>query len=379
MPLFVTVVGAGAIGGWTALHLIRSGARVTLLDAWGPGNSRSTSGDETRVIRGSYGPNAIYTEMVARSLPMWKENQSRWGVKLLRQVGSIWMAGAQDAYEQASVRNIRAAGMPVEELSAKDGRSRFPQMNWSGIDWAVYEPQGGFLMARRGCQAVQEAFIAEGGAYRQAAAHWTGSHLELHDQSRLEADAFVFACGPWLPKLLPEVLGHVLTPTRQELIYLGTPSGDASFHEDSFPAWVDNSGVRFYGIPGNEWRGFKVAKDVPGPATDPTSQDRLVSREAAAELRDYAAMRFPALASAPVAETRVCQYEMSADGHLIVDRLPGSANVWIAGGGSGHSYKFAPALGEHVAQLVLGNAAARPEFRLHRFASLEPNAIGERK
>lgn len=379
MPSPVAVIGAGAFGGWTALHLVRSGARVTLIDAWGPGNSRSSSGDETRVIRGSYGPNAIYTEMTARSIPMWKENERRWGVKLLHQSGVLWMVAKTDGYENASIENVRRAGMPIQVLSRAEGMSRFPQINWEGIEWSIFEPDGGYLLARRGCQAVLAGFQAEGGTYRQGSAHWSGTHVELGAGERVEADQFVFACGPWLPLLFPDVLGKVLTPTRQEVIYLGTPAGNSAFDDGRFPVWADNGAVRFYGIPGNEWRGFKVAKDVPGPPFDPETGDRIISQEGLAELRDYAAMRFPALAGAPLLESRVCQYEMSADGNLIVDRLPGATNVWIAGGGSGHSYKFAPALGDHVAQLVLGNAAPREQFRLERFAGTAPGAVGERK
>ncbi|MFN0067646.1 MAG: FAD-dependent oxidoreductase, partial [Limisphaerales bacterium] len=87
MPDHIAVIGAGAFGGWTALNLLRAGARVTLIDAWGPGHSRSSSGDETRVIRGSYGPNTIYTRMVARSLPLWRDNQRKWEVPLLIETG----------------------------------------------------------------------------------------------------------------------------------------------------------------------------------------------------------------------------------------------------------------------------------------------------
>ena len=114
MAITVTVIGAGAFGGWTALHLLRAGCRVTLVDAWGPGHSRSSSGDETRVIRGSYGPNAIYTQMVARAIPIWRESQRRWRVKLFEQNGALWMAGTpgNDSYERSSLDNIRQAGMP---------------------------------------------------------------------------------------------------------------------------------------------------------------------------------------------------------------------------------------------------------------------------
>jgi glycine/D-amino acid oxidase-like deaminating enzyme len=371
MSLHVTVFGAGAFGGWTALHLLRSGARVTLVDAWGPGNSRASSGDDSRVIRGSYGPNAIYTGMVARSLPLWRENERRWGLRLFHRTGAIWIAGGSDAYEKASVGNLKAAGLPFETLDHAECRRRFPQADWVGLDWAIFEQDAGYLLARRACQAVMEGLVAEGGRYVQERAN-------APNLDRWKADQFVFACGPWLAELFPDLLRGVLTPTRQEIFYFGTPAGDTRFDEGAFPTWVDNSPQRFYGIPGNQWRGFKLAEDTPGAPFDPTHGDRTVTPEGIANARRYLARRFPAMKRAPLVESRVCQYEMSADGGLIVDRLPGADRIWLAGGGSGHGFKFGPALGEHVANLVLGKESVKPEFALRRFEGAR-GAVGERK
>lgn len=370
MAISVTVVGAGAFGGWTALHLLRAGCKVTLVDAWGPGHSRSSSGDETRVIRGAYGPNAIYTQMVARAIPMWQESQRRWGVKMFEQCGALWMAGPpDDSYEKAAVENIRATGMRFEEVSAADGQRRWPQMSWDGVDWAIYEPDGGFLFARRACQAVVDAFMAEGGTYRQ----------ERIDPGAIRGGGhWVFACGPWLGQLFPEELGALITPTRQEAFYFGPPAGDTRMSEAHFPAWVDKP-TRYYGIPGNEWRGFKVALDIPGAPVDPTTLERRASDQALTGARAYVARRYPLLRDAPVIESRVCQYEMTPDGDLIVDRLPGRENAWVVGGGSGHGFKLGPALGEMVANMVSGEAAVEPRFALARFAGKTFTSVGERK
>ena len=371
MAISVTVVGAGAFGGWTALHLLRAGCRVTLLDAWGPGHSRSSSGDDTRVIRGSYGPNAFYTQMVSRAIPMWKDNERRWGVKLFEQIGALWMAGSpNESYEKASVENIRRAGMPFEELSAAEGKRRWPQMNWDGIAWAIHEKDAGHLYARRACQAVMEGFVAEGGVYRQET---------IEPGAALMASPCVFACGPWLGRLFPEALGRLITSTRQEVFYFGTPPGDMRFNEEHFPAWVDNGPSRYYGISGNQWRGFKVAEDVAGPPFDPTGGDRNISQPGLEKARAYLARRFPLLAGAPLTESRVCQYEMSPDGDLIVDRLPGFEHLWIVGGGSGHGFKLGPAVGEMAARQVMGEAEIEPRFSLARFAGKTATGVGERK
>src|SRR5213594_974582 len=150
----VAVVGAGAFGGWTALHLRRRGARVVLLDAWGPGNSRASSGGETRVIRATYGPDRIYVEMVARSLRLWRDSEKSFSRPLFRKTGVIWMAGRDDRYEKAALPLLRAAGLPVEELSAAEAAALYPQVNFEGVHFVLREREAGYLLARRACQAV---------------------------------------------------------------------------------------------------------------------------------------------------------------------------------------------------------------------------------
>jgi monomeric sarcosine oxidase len=371
----VIVVGAGAFGGWTALLLQRRGAKVTLLDAWGPGNSRASSGGETRVIRATYGPRAIYTKMAVRALALWKEHERRWQRQLYHRIGVLWLVEGDDQYEKAALPVLRDAKVPFEELKGADVARRYPQINCDRVRWAIYENDGGYLMARRACAAVLDGFVAEGGEYRQLAVGIPDGggaqlgELLLSDGSRLKADSFVFACGPWLGSLLPNVVGERVRATRQEVFFFGTPPGDQRFTEPTMPVWADH-GTRFmYGIPGNEWRGFKIADDTRGPLVDPTTMDRTPTAAAIQTVRDYVAYRFPVLKDAPLLEARVCQYEQSPDEHFIIDRHPEWANAWIVGGGSGHGFKHGPAVGELVARLVLsGDAAPDEQFRLSRFA-----------
>ena len=166
----VAVVGAGAFGGWTALHLVRRGARVTLFDAWGPGNSRASSGGETRIIRATYGPDRIYVDMVARSLRMWREFQERAKRTLFRKTGVLWLAGQDDQYERAALPLLREAGLAVEELTRAETAARYPQIHLERVSWAIHEKDAGYLLARRACQTVLETFQAEGGDYRTGSA-----------------------------------------------------------------------------------------------------------------------------------------------------------------------------------------------------------------
>jgi len=371
----IVVVGAGAFGGWTALFLRRQGARVTLLDAWGPGNSRASSGGETRVIRATYGARAVYTRMAVRALTLWKEHQARWHRQLYHAIGVLWLVESDDQYEQAALPILRDAQVALEELQGAEVARRYPQINCEQVRWAILEKDGGYLTARRACAAVLEAFAAEGGEYRQVAVQAPvqpqGGELAavtLSDGTRLTADRFVFACGPWLGSLFPDVIGERVKPTRQEVFFFGTPPGDGRFTEEALPVWADH-GTRFmYGIPGNEWRGFKVADDTRGPIIDPTTESRTPSPEALQTARDYLGVRFPGLKGAPLLESRVCQYEQSPDEHFIIDRHPGAANAWLVGGGSGHGFKHGPAVGELVARLVQTGQASDEQFRLSRFA-----------
>ncbi len=177
----------------------------------------------------------------------------------------------------------------------------------------------------------------------------------------------MFACGPWLGRLFPDVIGDRVRATRQEVFFFGTPPGDQRFTEQALPVWADHGRGFIYGIPGNEWRGFKVADDTRGPAFDPTTGERVPTPEGLKAAREYLAFRFPGLKGAPLVEARVCQYENSPDEHFIIDRHPGAANAWLVGGGSGHGFKHGPAVGELVARLVLTGEAAPAEFRLSRF------------
>ncbi len=354
----VAVIGAGAFGGWTALCLLRRGARVTLLDAWGPGNSRASSGGETRVIRGTYGPNQPYTKMAARAAKLWREHEKKWGRRLLHPIGVLWMAAeGDDQFERGSIVELRDAGIRFEELSQAEMKRRWPQIYLEDVPWGIYEPDGGFLTARIACQAVVEAFVAEGGEFRLAAVQgdlengaWNA--LTLSDGSMLAADQYVFACGPWLGKLFPNTIGSRVQVTKQDMFFFGPPAGDNRFSETCLPVWGDHRAPFMYGIPGNDGRGFKIADDTRGPEFDPTSGERTVNPEGLKAVRKYMEHRFPGMKNAPLVETRVCQYEQSPDSNFIIEQHPAAENVWIVGGGSGHGFKHGPALGEMIAEKV---------------------------
>jgi sarcosine oxidase len=373
LPLRVAVVGAGAFGGWTALHLRRAGVEVSLIDAWGPGNARASSGGETRVIRTIYGPTRRYVQMAARALALWRQWDSGRSEQFYRPTGVLWMMGAENSYVREALPALRDLALPYEEMTPAAAAKRWPQVSFEGITTVCLEQEGGYLLARHACDAVVREFVRIGGTYRNVAvASVTGDgrrpRVRLSDGTTLQADRYVFACGPWLGRLFPDVIGARVQPTRQEVFYFGTPAGDERFLEVQLPVWVDARDTFVYGIPGNLHRGFKVADDSHGPAFDPTEGDRTPSREGEQAARAFLRRRFPVLAHAPVLGAEVCQYENSPDGHFIIDRHPAMPDVWIAGGGSGHGFKMGPALGELLAQQLREDATPDAFFALQRLA-----------
>lgn len=372
-PRHIAVVGAGAFGGWTALWLARRGARVTVVDAWGPGNMRASSGGETRVIRGSYGDRAVYTKMAARALSLWKASEREWQRRFYSPTGTLWMFGADDTFAQASVKVMGSEGLPVERPSVDTARKRWPQIEFDGVRSVMFEPEAGYLLARQSCAAVLERARAAGATYRVGAvrpvtASRALDRITLTNGATVAADTFVFACGPWLGSLFPDVIGRNVRPTRQETYYFGPTAGDTRFDDSSLPVWVDFTDRLIYGVPGNAHRGFKIADDTLGADFDPTEGQRELSGDQLAAARTFIARRFPGLARAPLLGGEVCQYENSPDSHFILDRHPAAPNVWIVGGGSGHGFKMGPALGEMVADLVVKDGTPDPIFALNRFA-----------
>jgi len=383
----IAVIGAGAFGGWTALHLLERGARITLVDAWGPGNSRSSSGGETRVMRGTYGPDQPYTEMAARALRLWAKYERKWKRQFLHRCGVLWMASSRDdAFERGSIKMLRTSKIRYQQLSTPAMKKRWPHINFEGIEWGIFEPECGYLDARASCAAVLGEFVKAGGRYHQAAVLdgvleaavpdglpiqqsriSNQESLRLSDGSQLTADVFVFACGPWLGKLFPKTIGDLVRATKQDVFFFGTPPGDTRFHDPNCPVWADHRGKFYYGIPGSDRRGFKIADDTRGPDFDPTSGERVINAETLKDVREYIAFRFPALKDAPLVETRVCQYEQAPDSHFIIDRHPENENVWLVGGGSGHGFKHGPAVGEMLSQLVLDDREVPAVWRLDRF------------
>jgi sarcosine oxidase len=384
----VIVVGAGVFGAWNALHLSRRDQRVLLVDAYGPANARASSGGESRIIRMGYGADELYTRWAINSLAQWKElfaaaPASAASAALFHETGVLWLASEGDKQLGATKEVLTRCKVPFESLSRSAIAARYPQFALHGIDTGILENGSGVLMARRSVMAVVEQAASHGVEYRQA--HVASPTFEQAGSSRLDAIAisggekisagqFVFACGAWLGKVFPEILGPRIFPSRQEVFFFGVPPGDESFGAKALPTWLIQRD-EVYGMPDLESRGFKIALDHHGERVDPDTQSRVVSRESSERVRAYVAERFPALRNAPIVETRVCQYENTSNGDFLIDRHPQLSNVWFAGGGSGHGFKHGPAFGEYVAWQLLEGGPAEPRFSLTSKATQQKRAV----
>ena len=358
--MHVVVIGAGVFGSWTALWLRRRGVSVTLVDQYGPGNSLSSSGDESRVTRSAHAADEHYPIWQRRALQHWLALDPA----LFVRTGVLWLAGRDDGFEADSAAALERLRIPTERLDRTQLSARWPHLGTDDLTWALHEPEAGVLLARRAVAAVANAFVAEGGDLRIGLAAMDQENFVLEvDGTTPQFDAVVFAAGPWLPKLLRNVPALQLSVPQQEIIYFATPPGDTSFDAGVMPTWVEYDAA-FYGLPSIEGRGFKVAPDWPGPEVDPDRQERRLSDERVDAARAYLRRRFPDLAGQPVAEGRVCQYELTADTHFIIDRVPEHAmlNAWVVGGGSGHGFKHGPVVGEYLSALVVGDASAAAEL-----------------
>lgn len=373
-------MGAGVFGAWTSYQLQRAGLRVVLIDAYGAGNSRSSSSGESRIMRMGYGADEIYTRWAQRSLPLWLELFEQANESLFRQTGVLWLAHEGDPYPAKCAETLGKLAIPFEKLTTAEANDRFPQFKLDGIAWTLFEPNSGVLIASRAVQAVVREAVCNGVEYLQDAVKSPADKLRLDEIEtangrRISAANYVFACGPWLPKLFPDLLRERIHPTRQELVFFGPPAGDQRFAAPSLPTWIDFQNEA-YGLPDIDGQGVKVAIDRHGPPFDPDTEMRVITDEGLADTRRYVSLRLPDLKDAPVVKSSVCQYENTSNGDFLIDLHPEFENVWLVGGGSGHGFKHGPMVAEYVAARIAGSKVGiEPRFSLATKAREQNRAV----
>lgn len=357
----VVVIGGGAFGIWTALYLRQRGASVTVVDQHGPGNSRATSGDETRGVRSSYGDRRTWVRWADEAIRRWRQWDEQWSrplkMNLFFTTGDLILRDDWDGWLSDTRASWDALGVAYEVLTMDEAAYRYPQINLEGLNVAAVEPNAGVVRSRRACEAVAAVLQQMGGTIEIAQAALgpaTGARmdrLQLIGREPMTAGQYVFACGPWLGKVLPALKDKLRTPIGH-VYYYGTPPADRRFTFPNMPSW-NVPGVTGWPALPPDFRGFRV-RTGGRPPQDPDESVRYIEQEHLERPRAFLAERFPALRNMPLLETRACHYESSVTRNFIVDRHPGMDNVWIAGGGSAEGFKFGPVLGEYVAQRALG-------------------------
>jgi glycine/D-amino acid oxidase-like deaminating enzyme len=387
----VVVVGAGIWGSFTAYHLRRMGARVTLVDAYGPANARATSGDESRGVRSSYGDREtgeMWMLWAREAINRWKQFDDEWGkdlrLNLFHTTGDLILRPDWEPFLNRTRHWWEVHNVPYEILDADAVRRDFPVIAMDDITAVLYEPDAGVVRARRSVQTVAAAAerlgarVVIGRARPGKVVNGKLTEVALDTGDTLRADTFLFAVGPWLGKTFPLFANRMRTPLGY-VCYYGTPPGDHRFTYPNLPSF-NFPGVTGWAALPVDCRGFRVrggerapapppkpgekppvrpAQRPPQPPTppaqlDPDTSDRWADGPRLEPTRRFVAHRFPALADAPLLQTHACHYELSSSRNFIVDRHPDMQNVWIAGGGNAEGFKFGPVIGEYVAQRVLG-------------------------
>lgn len=353
----VVIVGAGTFGGSLAWWLARNGEHVTLVDQYGPGDARASSGGETRLFRCAHGPDAEYTTMARRARTLWHELEDESGEDLLIECGMVWFAHREDGWEAASERTLAAEGIPVERLDVSSAAQLYPSFGGDDLAFVLYEPQGGVLRAERSMKTLAAQAVSHGARIVRGRARPEGSAVVLGDSTRLEGDVVIWACGPWLPKVFPELVS--LRVTQQELLFF---NGGPAWGVPGVPAWCDYEQSR-YGTADVDDIGVKAAIDDEGPELDPDAElPTTTSTET--DVRTYLRSRFPSLAGAPLVRARSCRYEITADTRLIGASHPDHPSVWIVGGGSGHGLKHGPPMAERLAMAIASGTTLPAGFAL---------------
>lgn len=361
----IAVVGAGAFGAWTALNLQRAGARVTLIDQYGPANSRATSGGETRGVRTGYGDRGhglLWTRWAKRAIEKWKEWDEQGNELLLPRVfyptSDLILRDEWTEFMEETRNNWDVAGVRYEVMDADEVRRRWPVIDLTDITVALWEEDAGVVRARRAIESVARVFEQAGGKIaiaRAATGPGAGGRLDaltMQPGESVSAEAYVFALGPWFPKAFPELMGNRLRIPMGNVLYFRTPPGDNRYSYPNLPSY-NFLGVTGWPALGPDNRGFRVRRGGRAP-DDPDTSRRWLREEEYESPRAFVRERFPGLADAPISETRSCHYEISRTSNFFFDHHPDYDNVWLAGGGSAEGFKFGPVVGEYLAGRILG-------------------------
>lgn len=367
----VLVVGGGVMGMATGCALAGRGASATVLERYTIGHEWASSHGLTRAIRHEYGPNALYTRMVARSLTLWDELARETGRRLYTESGVLTLGHEADGETLAGYDVMRAEGLPVERLSPEECARRFPQFQARDYGAITWNPRGGMLFASECLAALRDRLLSRGGRVREGVrvtrveSVGARARVQLEGGETLEADRVVVTAGPWAPALLAGLWRAPVRATRQQVCYFAGAAPE-SFGAERFPVFL--ASMEYYGFPlhGPAW--LKVASHITGQTVDPENGYEPDDAEVEG-VRAFLRRVIPAAAALELAQVDRCMYDMTPDEDFILDRLPGAERIIVGSGFSGHGFKFGVLIGDLLASLALDEEPAFPleRFRLSRF------------
>lgn len=366
------MVGAGIAGATTGLELLRAGMNVTLIESAQPGHAGAASAGEHRILRSSHGTDELYTRWAREARLGWLELGEQTGQELFVQAGAAMLATRNHTeWEDASRDTLARAGVPHFTCDPSELGVRLPVVDARDIAYALWEPEAGFVYAKKAVLATVSQFQAEGGTLHCGHVTTDDSERPMLDGQPLRAEVIVMACGAWMGSLFRRSLGKQLRVLRQNVVMVAPPPGDDRFSHECFPAWVDHA-YPAYGIPAAGGYGFKAVINWRVLDIDLDRDDRVVDETSIARTRRYIAHRFPELARRPISATTVCQIASTPDTHFIVDTHPEHSDVVLVAGDSGHLFKHGPVIGRMIADLALGKRDTEPRFELRDRSAASP-------
>jgi glycine/D-amino acid oxidase-like deaminating enzyme len=356
----IAIVGAGIFGVTAALALRRRGHAVTLLDPGPIPHPLAESTDISKVIRADYGADEEYAAWMEGALDGWRRWNAAWGAPLFHETGVMFVCRAPMApggFEHESFGLLRRRGHALERLDATAIAARFPAWAAGAYVDGYFNPSGGWaesgqVVARLVAEAAAAGVVVRGGA--RATRVVAGGVVV--DEERIAAERVVVAAGSWSQHLVPSLAAQ-LRSVGQPVFHLA-PADAAPYAAARFPVFgADISRTGWYGFPATPAGVVKIANHGVGREMHPEAAERQVTPGETQALRAFLRATFPALADAPIAATRVCVYGDSVDEHFLIARHPDVEGLVVAAGGSGHGFKFAPLLGDWIADAVEGDAA----------------------
>jgi sarcosine oxidase len=361
------VIGLGGVGSAAACHFATRGKRVLGLEQFTPAHDRGSSHGSSRIIRQAYNEDPGYVPLVLRAYELWEKLERDTSTQLLTITGGLFLGSEASDVVQGSLRSAREHNLAHELLGAKEIQRRFPVFHPRATDCAVYEAKAGFLRPEAAVAAHLGLATKHGAAlyFNEPVSDWTitntGTARVTTAKAIHEAEHLVIAPGAWASHLLK--LKLPLHVRRHVMAWFDPLDGIAPFKPDRFPIyiWQTAGDVIFYGFPATDCDhcGVKAAIHTGGDICTPDAIERGIQERDIVEIREQLQTQIPAL-NGKLLHATTCMYTMTPDEHFIVSQHPDYSQVTVACGFSGHGFKFAPVLGEALADIALESRTKYP-------------------